>query len=324
MSSPTMKDVAREAGVALGTVSKVVNGMPVGEPYKSKVEAAIKKLDYRINTYAKGLKNNKTYTIAVLVPNLLDPFFGKLAYYLNTSLATCGYQMIIYSTDFDPEIEQKYIIMAEQKKVDGIICLSYNPELKISEGMSFVSIDRHFGSYPCVCSDNYSGGRMAAQQLYNNGCRNLAFMRIGSILSSEPNKRKDGFVSACEELGIKHTMCILDDRSSFTEFDAFLHDHYHKGKLDFDGIFCVTDTIAYKVISYLQAMNLKIPEDVQVIGFDGIRHFGTLDYICSTIVQPVETIAKTCVSLVLSEDSPYTSPLICLPVEFAYGGTTTK
>ena len=324
MSNPTMKDVAREAGVALGTVSKVVNGIPVGEPYRQKVEAAIKKLDYRINTYAKGLKNNKTYTVAVLVPNLLDPFFGKLAYYLNISLAACGYQMIIYSTDFDPEIEQKYIILAEQKKVDGIICLSYNPELKISDGMSFVSIDRHFGSYPCVCSDNYSGGRMAVQKLYDCGCRNLAFIRTGSRLSSEPNKRKDGFVSACEELNIPHTLCVLDDNSPFSDFDAFLHEHFHKGKLEFDGIFCVTDTIAYKIIGYLNKMGLKVPDDVQIIGFDGIKQFGTLDYVCSTIEQPVETIAKTCVSLVLTEDAPYKSPLICLPVEFVYGGTTRQ
>ncbi len=322
MSNPTMKDVAREAGVALGTVSKVVNGIPVGETYRIKVEEAIRKLDYRVNTYAKGLKNNKTYTIAVLVPNLMHPFFGKLAYYLNTSLAACGYQMVVYSTDYDPELEQNYIIMAEQKKVDGIICLSYNPELKISEGMSFVSIDRHFGSYPCVCSDNYGGGRQAVQKLYDCGCRNLAFLRVGSKLSNEPNKRKDGFISACEDLNIPYTLKILNDDTPISDFNVFLHEHFQNGKLDFDGIFCVTDALAYQIMEYLRNMGLRIPDDVQIIGFDGIQQFGTMDYICSTIVQPIESMAKTCVSLVLSDDNPYTSPLICLPTEFAYGGTT--
>ena len=72
-TAPTMKDVAKEAGVSLGTVSKVINGIPVGDEYRKKVEQAIKTLDYHINAYAKGLKNNRTYTVAVILPNLLNP-----------------------------------------------------------------------------------------------------------------------------------------------------------------------------------------------------------------------------------------------------------
>ena len=67
-TAPTMKDVAKEAGVSLGTVSKVINGIPVGDEYRKKVEQAIKTLDYHINAYAKGLKNNRTYTVAVILP----------------------------------------------------------------------------------------------------------------------------------------------------------------------------------------------------------------------------------------------------------------
>ena len=76
-SAPTMKDVAREAGVALGAVSKVINGIPVGESYRIRVEEAIAKLNYRINSYAKGLKSNRTFVVAVMVPNLISPFFAK-------------------------------------------------------------------------------------------------------------------------------------------------------------------------------------------------------------------------------------------------------
>lgn len=76
-SAPTMKDVAREAGVALGTVSKVVNGLPVGDSYKVRVEGAIQKLNYQVNSYAQGLKANKTYTVAVLIPNIVEPFLPR-------------------------------------------------------------------------------------------------------------------------------------------------------------------------------------------------------------------------------------------------------
>ena len=322
-STPTMKDVAREAGVALGTVSKVINGIPVGESYRIKVEEAIKKLNYRVNSYAKGLKSNKTFTIAVMVPNLISPFFSKLVNCINKSLAQRGYRMLLCATDYDPEQEQSYVIMAEQQKVDGIICLSYNPNLQVSDGVPLISIDRYFGAHiPCVASDNYGGGVLAAQMLVKNGCRNLAFLRVGSKLTNEPNKRRDGFINACENMDIPYTLKIIDDGTPYEAFETFLQEHLHDGKLDFDGIFCVTDTLAYQIIGSLKAMGLRIPEDVQVIGYDGIRHFGDLDYTCSTIVQPVEDMAETCVELVLEKGDSKSPSLICLPVQYACGGTT--
>ena len=322
-SAPTMKDVAREAGVALGTVSKVINGIPVGESYRLRVEEAIAKLNYRINSYAKGLKSNQTFIVAVMVPNLISPFFSKLVNCINKSLAQRGYRMLLCATDYDPEQEQAYVIMAEQQKVDGIICLSYNPNLQVSEGVPLISIDRYFGAQiPCVACDNYGGGALAAQKLAENGCQNLAFLRTGSKLTNEPNKRKDGFINACENMDIPYTLKIVDDGTPYTAFEDFLREHLHEGKLDFDGIFCVTDTLAHQIINSLRSMGQRVPEDVQVIGFDGIRHFGDLDYTCSTIVQPVAEIAEVCVNMVLEKDDVQSPSLVCLPVTYAYGGTT--
>lgn len=324
-TAPTMKDVAREAGVALGTVSKVINGIPVGESYRVRVEEAIKKLNYRINNYAKGLKCARTYTIAVMVPNLINPFYGKLVHYINQALSQQGYQMLLCGTDYSPEREQAYVIMAEQKKVDGIICLSYNPKLQVSSGVPFVSIDRYFGAaIPCVASDNYGGGRIAAEKLAENGCRNLAFLRVGSKLTNEPNKRKDGFVSYCESAGIHYTLKIVDDGTPYSAFEDFLKSHLREGRLEFDGIFCVTDSLAHQIIHSLRQMGQRVPEDVQVIGFDGIQLFGDMELICSTIVQPLPEIADTCVDLVLSEDWAKIPTLVCLPVSYACGGTTLK
>lgn len=324
-SAPTMKDVAREAGVALGTVSKVINGIPVGESYRKRVEEAVAKLNYRVNSYAKGLKTNKTYTVAVMVPNLVSPFFSRLVNSINRALASRKHRMLLYATDYDPAQEQEYVILAEQQKVDGIICLSYNPELKVSDNVPLVSIDRYFGAQiPCVASDNYGGGRMAAEKLYENGCRRLAFMRIGSRLTNEPNKRKDGFISACEDLGVEYTLKIVDDFTPYSAFEDFLREHLRGGKLDFDGIFCVTDSLAYQTVRSLRSMGVRVPEDVQIIGFDGVRCFGDQDLFCSTIVQPVDQIAETCVEMVLEKDRSKAPSLVCLPVEFAWGGTTLK
>lgn len=324
-SAPTMKDVALEAGVALGTVSKVINGLPVGESYKLRVEEAIRKLDYHVNSYAQGLKASKTYTVALLIPNTYHPYFGDLAYHINLSLLKRNYRMLLCSTEYDLELEQEYVQMAQQNKVDGIIGLTYNPDLHVDNSIPFVSIDRSVGPHiPCVASDNFAGGQMAAEKLADLGCKNLAFLRTGSSLTNEPNKRKAGFENGCLARNLSYSMKILDENASMDEFESFLREHLHNGKLDFDGIFCVTDSIVINIRRILAKMGLRVPEDVQMIGFDGIREFGDGNFICSTIVQPVPEIAEMCVELLLQENMSTKPPLVCLPVSYAFGGTTKE
>lgn len=260
-----------------------------------------------------------------MVPNLISPFFSRLVDYINRALTKRKYRMLFYATDYDPLQEQELVILAEQQKVEGIICLSYNPDLKVSENVPLVSIDRYFSAQiPCVASDSYSGGRLAAEKLVENGCRNLAFMRIGSRLTNEPNKRKGGFVNACEAMNIPYTLKIVEDGSPYSAFEQFLQEHMSEGKLAFDGIFCVTDSLAHQIINSMKNMGIRVPEDVQIIGFDGAQYFGDLEYYCSAIVQPLEDIAETCVSIVLQEQPSRLASLVCLPVHYAYGGTTRR
>lgn len=324
-SAPTMKDVALEAGVALGTVSKVINGLPVGESYRLRVEEAIRKLNYQVNSYAQGLKANRTYTVALLIPNTLNPFWARLTYEINLSLLKRKYRMLLCCTEFDPQAEQEYIIMAQQNKVDGIIGLTYNPDLHVGENVPYISIDRSMGPHiPCIASDNFAGGQMAAEKLADLGCKNVAFLRIGSSLTNEPNKRKAGFENGCLARNLSYSLKILQDEDSYHDFEPFLVEHMHNGKLDFDGLFCVTDFIAYEVLKILKKLKLRVPEDVQVIGYDGIQLFGDGDYVCSTIVQPVKDIAEMCVELLLQENMLAKPPLVCLPVSYMPGGTTKE
>lgn len=323
--APTMKDVAREAGVALGTVSKVFNGMPVGERYRLKVEKAAEKLGYRVNQYARGLKTNKTYVVAVILPNVIQPFFAALAQSLYSALSRRGYHMQLYLTDYAQDEEQACVRTVRQHKVDGIIGLTYNPSLEVDENTPFVTIDRCFGSnVPCVSSDNYGGGRMAAEKLIELGCRHLAFLRTGSLAYAEVDKRGDGFESACRTNRIQGDVCWLNDGEDISLFREFLEKHTVGGKLEFDGIACSTDLVAYLVQGMLKDMGVRVPEDVQIIGYDGIRKFGTEEYYCSTIVQPVTEIAETCVDMVLETEKSRVPSLVCLPGTYAPGGTTRE
>lgn len=324
-SAPTMVDVAREAGVALGTVSRVVNGEQVGEEYKTKVEAAIQQLGYRYNSSGRALRTDSTNTIAFIVPNTISPYFALLVHHINRELEKRNYKMLLCFSEYNRDREVEFIRLAQQNRVDGVIALTYNPDLVIPEDIPFVTIDRFFSvSVPCIAADNFGGGWMAAKKLKELGCRNVAFMRIGSILTNEPSKRKDGFVSACVEMGLPFEVMALEDGQPFSEFERFLSDHLDSGHLSFDGLFIGTDSLAWQIIHTLRQMKLRVPEDVQVIGFDGIRMFGDQEYVVSTIVQPVQEIAETCVNTVLSKHLSAMPSLICLPVSYAYGGTTIE
>ena len=322
-NAPTMKDVAREAGVSLGTVSKVINDIPVGEPYRKKVEAAAKKLGYQVNNYARGLKTNKTYCIALVMPSLRHPFFAMLTDELTSCLMRYGYRSLLMITNYDSTAEKHCFMLAQQNKIDGIIALSYSPDLEVDDSVPVVTIDRHFSAgIPCVSSDNYRGGELAAQKLMELGCKNLLFFRIGPDIYGEVEKRGPGFESACRMAKVPYQSLFLSDDDTEAPFFQFLEEHIQDGKLEFDGIFCNSDGLAVRVCEFLRKQGIRIPADVQIIGYDGIIDFATRRYICSTIVQPVAEMAETAVRFLLNGDNAPAN--ISLPVRFASGGTTRE
>lgn len=324
-SAPTMKDVAQEAGVALGTVSKVFNGIPVGESYRIKVEEAAKRLGYQVNNYARGLRANKTNVVALIIPSTMHPFFGMLADRVSRELIKRNYRLLLAITGYDPETEQKCLQMVRQNKVDGIIALTYSPDLKVEDDLPFVSIDRYFSpNIPCITSDNFGGGQLAAEKLIELGCKRLLFLRIGSVVPGEADKRGAGFEAMCQMKKVNYTAIRLRDEEGEAPFYEHLKEHISDGRLDYDGIFCSTDRLAYHIRKMLEQLGIRVPEDVQIIGFDGLKTFGDETYYCSTILQPIDKLAETAVDLLLSEDRSKLPALMCLPVTYAFGGTTKE
>ena len=322
---PTMKDVAREAGVALGTVSKVFNGIPVGKVYREHVEAAAQRLGYSVDNYARGLRSGRTNTIAMIVPSLDHSFFSSLVNAVNYELLQRDYRMILVTTQFDVHAESRCVQMVRQNKVDGIIGLTYTSDLKLSEDLPYVSIDRLIGQgIPCVSSDNFNGGVIAAEKLLELGCRKPLFLRIGSRVVGETDKRGAGFSAACEMHGLKACSLWVNDEDGIEAIFAFLDSHIRDGVLDYDGIFCSTDRLVFFVRRHLEQQGIRVPDDVQMIGYDGTRHFFTGDYVCSTIVQPVQQMAETAVRILTNEEQYRISAMVCLPVSYAPGGTTRE
>lgn len=320
-----MKDVAREAGVSLGTVSKVVNGIPVGEEYRRRVEAATKRLGYQVNSYARGLKTNRTCCIGIIMPSLRHPFFAALTDELAASLSRRGYRSMLMITNYDPEAERRCFVLMRQNKLDGAIALTYSPDLEADESLSIVTIDRHFSEQiPCVSSDNYRGGEMAAEKLLELGCRRLLFLRIGPTVLGEADKRGAGFEHVCRERGADYEALYLNDSDTIEPFFRFLGEHIHGGRPDYDGIFCHADWLAVRVRAFLAEQGVSVPEDVQIIGYDGLTDYSTGLPLCSTIVQPLPQMAETAVRVLLDDGERPTGANICLPVAYLPGGTTRE
>lgn len=321
--APTMKDVAREAGVSLGTVSKVINGIPVGESYRLRVQEAIDKLGYRVNYFARSLKTSKTRCVALVMPSLQHPFFAHLTDEITACLMRHDYRSLLMITDFDPEAERKCFELVRENMADGVIALTYSPDLEPDEGLPMVSIDRHFGErVPCVSSDNYRGGELAAKKLAELGCRKLLFFRIGPDVSGEADKRGAGFADQCRALGVEFTPISLNDRETEAPFLRYLDEHAPDGKPDFDGIFCNTDSLAVHIVNHLRSRGVNVPGTVQVIGYDGIPNYATGQYDCSTIEQPLASMAETAVEILIRPENYAAGARVSLPVRYVPGGTT--
>jgi LacI family transcriptional regulator len=318
-----MKDVAQEAGVALGTVSKVFSGAPVGEEYRQRVEAAAEKLNYRASR-GRGGKGGRS--VAVLLPSVNHPFFAALAQHIGAALRSQDCRMCLYITGSQPDAERQSFRQACQDRVDGAIVFTHNATFPFEgSDLPVISIDRCLDTHiPCVSSDNYGGGRLAAEKLLQIGCSRLAFLRMGSPEMGETDKRGDGFEAVCRARGVDYQVCRINDGEPIELFRAFFLSHMKGGKLDFDGIFCSTDLLAWRVKNMLAELGVIAPLDVQIIGFDGVRRFGGQELYCSTIVQPVEQMARTSVDLLLGGGNVRVPALVCLPVSYAPGGTTRE
>lgn len=328
-SMPTMKDVAKEAGVSLGTVSKVINGISVGEEYRFKVETAIKKLDYEINMYARGLKVHKSNFITLIVPDILNPFYGAFAQYVESFLYNHGCHMVLCCSDRIPEKEVEYLNLASQNQSDGIIALTYSDIGEYITGkLPVVSFDRQFQNtfVPRVASDNLNGGVIATNKLLELGCKQPAFLRFSSKFPGEADKRIDGYLKVCRENQLEP---LLLDKRDFNDIQGSIRDFITRNKradgtLEFDGVFANTDYHAYQLKGILESMGFRVPEDVQIIGFDGIRKFGEEngELYVSSICQPLRELAMTCVDLILKEDRSVLPSLTLLPVQYQAGKTT--
>ena len=319
-----MKDVAQRAGVGVGTVSRVINRVPgVKESTLIKVNQAIKELNYIPDEYARGLKTKSSRTIALILPSVWYPFFSEFAYYVEKRLDKENYKLLLCNSNDNTTEEAKYIKMLKQNKIDAIIAITYSDiEQYIYSNIPFVSLDRYFDkkvSY--VTSDNYEGGKLAARKLLEHGARSLAYVGSHSKYPNGTMLRRDGFRDYLENIGIDYKEIFLQEPvNDFTPYILEMLKVHPK----IDGIFCHTDSLLLKLRKILNQYGYRVPEDIQLIGFDGMNLSSDLPLGISTIAQPVEQLANGAVDLVLRKivDPSLKNEAKMYPVRYVDGNTT--
>lgn len=320
----TMKDVAQRAGVGVGTVSRVINRVPgVKESTLIKVNQAIKELNYIPDEYARGLKTKSSRTIALILPSVWYPFFSEFAYYVEKRLDKENYKLLLCNSNDNTTEEAKYIKMLKQNKIDAIIAITYSDiEQYIYSNIPFVSLDRYFDkkvSY--VTSDNYEGGKLAARKLLEHGARSLAYVGSHSKYPNGTMLRRAGFRDYLENIGIDYKEIFLQEPvNDFTPYILEMLKVHPK----IDGIFCHTDSLLLKLRKILNQYGYRVPEDIQLIGFDGMNLSSDLPLGISTIAQPVEQLANGAVDLVLRKiaDPSLKNEAKMYPVRYVDGNTT--
>ncbi|WP_319996433.1 LacI family DNA-binding transcriptional regulator [Trichococcus shcherbakoviae] len=318
-----MKDVAALAKVGVGTVSRVLNNSgAVKESTRRKVEAAMKELNYIPNAYARGLKMNKTNTVALIIPTIWHPFFSEFAYYVERNLSEHKYKMLLCNSDVNNDKELEYIKMVQENKVDGIIGITYSDlDNFVSSHLPFVTIDRHFKEETvCVTSDNFHAGQLAVEKLIEKGCKKIGYIGTHSRFPTETTKRRSGFVEQSELMGMPYA--IFDGEDPVVELKKDIRTFFEENP-DVDGVFAHTDFIALDILEVLEEMNRKVPEEVQIIGCDGIKMEAGRKQIVSTIRQPVDLMAKAAVEKIIQViDGEPVKTKITLPVHYIEGPTT--
>ncbi|MBI9010501.1 MAG: LacI family DNA-binding transcriptional regulator [Tenericutes bacterium] len=323
-----IKDVARQAGCGIATVSRVINKSGyVKEETRVKIEKVINELKYQPNEIARSMTRQKNHIIAFILPNSKHLFFGELLYHVEEELFDYGYKLMLCNSSEQLEKEIIYLDMLKNNRVDGVILLTNNDvEKYLNKTLPIVSFDRWFQDVPLVASDNYQGGILAAKELLDKGCKKLMFIGDDAQgdftdVITDVSKRRLGFIDHLKSQGINDVINLeYPLQNYFVSENQF--EHLLTPYPDVDGIFCISDSVAYTIIKVLKSKGKRVPEDVKVIGYDGGRSFNNLGKNITSISQEPEIIAKAIRKLLLNFDVNNSNKKIIVPVVLKKGDTT--
>jgi len=293
-----IKEVARQAGVSPSTVSRVLNGSAGVSPAKeAKVRAAVEALNYIPNSVAKSLKLGKSNTIAILIPNINNLVYPEIVRGIEDCARENGYTVILCNTSEDMEQEKNYVQTLLNRQVDGMIVASYTEkhrhidELNKRQFPIVLALRGKDESFNTVGVDNAHWAYQAVRYLLEQGHRNVA-IAVGDLGVRLYQQRLEGYKKALAEYGIPfdEDYLIYDQVGPDSVYDGVCG--LVKSGRKVDAIFTSNDYRAFVALSALKELGVRVPGDISVMGFDGVRMSALVSPTLSTVQQPMYQIGE--------------------------------
>lgn len=290
----SIKDVAKEAGVSIATVSRVLNDIDVvNEDTKAKVKDAIAKLGYRPNIVARSLKTQRTKTVGIIIPDISNQFYPEIVRGAEDVANIYDYNIMLCNTDLDKEKEIEYLKILKEKMCDGILYMSNSLQQDIIELLNELMLPTVLientdstGRIPSVSIDNEKAAFDGVNYLISKGNKKIAYVGADKAYNSVSAARFAGY-----ERALKENKIIIDDsliafsgkkaKSGLDGITKMLE------KTSFDAVFCTEDEVAMGVINGLREKGISVPGQVDVIGFDNIYSSSIFYPKLTTVAQPM-------------------------------------
>lgn len=307
----TLKDIARKLDTTVTTVSKALKDYPdISEKMKKAIQEMAKKMNYQPDLRALALRQNKSFTIGVIIPEVVSFFFSKVIEGIMTHAEKNGYSILITLSNNELQLEEKHINYFFNLKVDGVIVSLANE----SSGAEHFNVLREYG-IPIVMFDKVNeffqcnkvkindrqSAYQATEHLINKGCKNIAHIR-GPKHPQNAKARFEGYLTALKDHNIPYNSTLVKECKNVTleEGFEFTKELFQEGKKP-DGIFAVTDQVGVGAIQAARELGIKVPDELKIIGFSDSQVAQIVNPGLSTIHQPNYEIGEVAVKMLLEE-----------------------
>lgn len=333
-----MKDIAKELGLSVVTISKVLRNHPdIAGETRERVLKRVKELDYQPNLMARSLVTGRSYLIGLVVPSLLHSFFAEVAVALSAEVGKRGYSLLLASSDEQPETEAREIQQMLARHLDALVIATCASDAKTLErlersGAAYVLIDRAIigaeGNF--VGTDDYAAGRMATEHLIAQGCRRIAHIRGPQVATAQQRLR--GYADALEANGLEFRAewVVAADRvdSGATQHGAEAMKKLLRASERPDAVFAFNDPLAIGAMQTTLNAGLRIPEDVAVIGCGNLHFDDLLRVPLSSMDQQSAEIGRRTAEILLklmeTKEKPASKSVILEPRLIARASTLRR
>ena len=287
---PSIKDVAKQANVSIATVSRVLNNSnSVNEEPKKLVIDAISLLGYKHHNYDQQSLKNKITIIGLIVPLISTYYYKELIESMERAAVNDNFKLMIFNSEEMNKSTEEFLNMFKVYGIKGLICAVDSKIIDkfISLNIPLVTIDHVYNnSIPSVTSDNYQGGKLAAQKLLSLNIKNIIHIKSSSQLFTHES-RTLGFKNELTKNNVLlNTLNLKSKTPDLTQIEEFI-----KTFSNVEGIFCSNDLIAISVINVLSKINKEIPKDVNIIGYNNIHYCEISSPTLTTIALPFELMS---------------------------------